>query len=89
MWVKCLETSDEESSSIATRDERVNFSPASYAFHFFISYTTREEEVTLVKQVIDSLVERLKKAGSLSVPRFTTVDTLRVENMLLTSSMAC
>ena len=44
--------------------------PATYAFHFFISYTTREEEVTLVKPVIDSLVERLKKAGVVVCPAF-------------------
>lgn len=42
--------------------------PANYAFHCFISYTTREEEVAELKPHVDAVVDKLKEAGVVVCP---------------------
>ncbi len=44
--------------------------PATYEFHCFLSYTTREEEVRSIKPTVDTFAERLREAGITVCPVF-------------------
>jgi hypothetical protein len=42
--------------------------PAEYAYHCFISYTTRQEEVAELKPHVDKMIDKLKEAGVVVCP---------------------
>ena len=44
--------------------------PVQYAYHCFVSYTTREQEVKAIKPCVDRLVDHLKKSGVVICPVF-------------------